>query len=88
MTDRITIEYAPSEGAMLRLLGLIERRGFRITALTMAEAPGGRSAALTLELTSRSGGARALETLGLQLRRLADVTWVGATARRQLGEAA
>lgn len=88
MTDRITIEYAPSEGAMLRLLGLIERRGFRITALTMAEAPGARSAALTLELTPRSGGARALETLGLQLRRLADVSWVGATARRQLGEAA
>ncbi len=90
MTDRITIEFTPNEGAMLRLLGLIERRGFRVTAVTMAEAQGGRHATLTLDLSARNG-ARALDTLGLQLRRLSDVHWVGAMPRhlgRQLGEAA
>lgn len=84
MTDRITIEYAPNEGATLRLLGLIERRGFRITAISMAEAAGGRHATLSLDLSAR-GGARALDTLGLQLRRLSDVQWVGAAPRPQLG---
>lgn len=87
MTDRIIIEFTPAEGAMLRLLGLIERRGFRITAVTMGEAPGACRATMTLDLVAR-GGARALDTLGLQLRRLSDVQWVGAAPRRQLGEAA
>ena len=49
MNERIVIEYAPAEGALLRLLGLIERRGFRVCAIDMAELPGGGRAIATLE---------------------------------------
>lgn len=87
MTDRIFIEFTPAEGALLRLIGLIERRGFRVIAIDMAELPGGGRAAATLDLAARDG-ARALETLGLQLRRLHGVGRVGAAPRRCIGEAA
>ncbi len=87
MNERIVIEYAPAEGALLRLLGLIERRGFRVCAIDMAELPGGGRAIATLDLAARDG-ARALETLGLQLRRLHGVIRVGAARQRCIGEAA
>jgi acetolactate synthase II small subunit len=59
---------ASTEGALLRVLGTIERRGFTFAALsTQATAQGMR-----LSLTLSSDG-RAAEVLLRQLRRLVDV---------------
>jgi acetolactate synthase II small subunit len=35
MTDRIEIEFRPSEGAILRLIGLVERRGFEVRGVDL-----------------------------------------------------
>jgi acetolactate synthase II small subunit len=71
MTDRLRIHLRDEEGALLRLLGTVERRGYR---LLRVEAEGGR---LALELAARDP-ARRLDVLAAQLRRLHDVTDVHA----------
>lgn len=86
MTERLTIDFRAADGALLRLLGLIERRGFRVAALDLIALPGGR-ARLTATLTARDG-ARVLETLGLQLRRLQEVERVAAASAYPVGAAA
>ena len=37
MTDRIEIEFRPSEGAILRLIGLVERRGFEVRGVDLPQ---------------------------------------------------
>ena len=81
MSARIGIEFDNVEGAVIRLLGLIERRGFVLRGVTMAERDGdgasgrasasGRvsSASMTVELVARDPSRR-LDVLELQLRRL------------------
>ena len=66
MADRVHIQFANAEGALVRILGLIERRGYR---LLDAEARGG---SLTLGLSPRDPGRR-LDVLACQIRRLHDV---------------
>ena len=67
MTDRIRIAFRNDEGSLIRILGTIERRGYR---LLKVEADQGR---LSLELAARDPG-RLLDVLAGQLRRLHDVT--------------
>lgn len=86
MTEQLLIEYRPDEGALLRLLGLVERRGFRVVAIDMAELPGGGRAVATIDVAARDGS-RALETLGMQIRRLHGIIQVS-PARRAMGAAA
>lgn len=69
MTERIVIRFAPAEGAVLRLLGLVERRGFQVTAIGMTEHPNGSVATMMLDLVARDQS-RALDVLGFQIRRL------------------
>ena len=69
MTDRIRIEFAHEEGAIVRILGSVERRGYRLTGLAMS------GAVLTIDLAPRDPGRR-LDVLAAQLRRLHDVTSV------------
>jgi len=69
MTHRIFIEFFTSEGFVVRVLGLIERRGFAVRRIAMAEDPGGRRASLALEVAQRDPG-RSVETLTRQLHRL------------------
>ena len=69
MTDRLRIAFREEEGALVRILGTIERRGYRLLAV---EANAGR---LALELTARDPGRR-LDVLAAQLRRLHDVSEV------------
>ena len=66
MSARLRIDYDAGEGALARLLGLVERRGFTIDALEMR---GGAPASLRLDVRARDG-TRQLATLDLQLRRL------------------
>jgi acetolactate synthase-1/3 small subunit/acetolactate synthase II small subunit len=76
-TDRLVVDFAPMEGAVLRMLGLVERRGFRVSGIGMTERPCGKQASLELEIVARDSGRR-IDVLGLQLRRLhgvSDVTF-------------
>ena len=70
MTGRLVIGFRPEEGAVGRIIGLVERRGFELKGIAMTgEAP---DACLTLDLKARDAGRR-LDVLDLQLRRLAEV---------------
>jgi acetolactate synthase regulatory subunit len=68
-TQRLVVEYLAGEGALVRMLGLVERRGFVLRRAVMAELPCGRRATLALTVEPRDSG-RSVETLALQLRRL------------------
>lgn len=67
MTDRIRVTFNDEEGTLIRILGTIERRGYRLLAVDA------RDGALSLELAARDPGRR-LDVLVAQLRRLHDVT--------------
>jgi acetolactate synthase II small subunit len=73
---RIEIGFAMAEGALLRMLGLVERRGFEVCAVSMAEREG--QGLLSLEVRPRDAGRR-LEVIAAQLRRLHDVRIVSFT---------
>ena len=68
-TQRLVVEYLAGEGALVRMLGLVERRGFVLRRSVMAELPCGRRATLALTVEPRGPG-RSVETLTLQLGRL------------------
>ena len=70
MTDRLTIEFNPAEGAVLRMLGLIERRGYLLRGVVMSEQPKG--ALLVVDVEPRDAGRR-VNVVAEQLRRLIDV---------------
>ena len=73
MTERLTIEFNPAEGAVLRMLGLIERRGYLLRAIAMNEQPKGAS--LVVDVEPR-GVDRRVQVVAEQLRRLVDVNSV------------
>lgn len=77
MTDRLTIEFKPAEGAVLRMLGLIERRGYHLRGLTMSEQPKGASLVVDVEPRDVS---RRVQVVAEQLRRLVDVNEVSFAA--------
>lgn len=67
----LNIQLRAAEGAVLRALGLIERRGFRLETVHAAEPQGdGQSLAVTVI------GERPADLLRRQLERLHDVLWV------------
>jgi len=68
-SQRLVVEYLAGEGALVRMLGVVERRGFIIRRSVMAELPCGRRATLALTVEPRDAG-RSVETLALQLGRL------------------
>lgn len=73
MKARLTIEYYVAEGAVIRMIGLVERRGFRVSRIIMAEQPCGRRGTLILELAPGAGD-RSVDVVALQLGRLHGVT--------------
>ena len=75
MNALLTIEYYVTEGAVIRMVGLVERRGFRVTRIAMAEQPCGRRGTLVLEVAA-GAGERSPDILVLQIRRLHGVTRV------------
>jgi acetolactate synthase II small subunit len=68
MASELTIRMRPSEGALLRVLGTIERRGFALHDMQTRDISDG------IELTLRiDADARPVEVLVRQLNRLYDV---------------
>lgn len=78
MSERIEITFQPGEGAVLRMLGLVERRGFLVGGITMRSNPD--RATLALDLAPRDPGRRP-DVLARQLRRLVDVRSVAVTSK-------
>ena len=68
-TQRLVVEFTAEEGALVRMLGVIERRGFIVRRTVMAELPCGRRATLALTVEPRDES-RSVETLALQLGRI------------------
>ena len=71
MNHTLQIQLHAREGAVLRTLGLAERRGFRLEQMHVAEAQGDGQ---NLRMTVSSD--RSIELLKRQLERLHDVIWV------------
>lgn len=84
--DRLVIDYAAVEGALLRILGLVERRGFDLRRVAMAEVADGR-ATLALEVSPREPGRR-LATLQKQIERLHGIGRVAEDGRSDIQEEA
>ena len=72
MNARLKIEYVNAEGALVRVLGVIERRGFMIKSVAMNEHADGRMASVIVEVQPRDASRR-LEVLVPFLRRLHEV---------------
>ena len=67
--ERIFVEFEAVEGAVLRMIGLVERRGFRIRRVAMAEQPCGRRGSLALLVAPTDPG-RSVDVLARQLGRV------------------
>ena len=70
MSDRIQITFVPGEGAVLRMLGLVERRGFAVRGIAMSEDSSSGSIAMDVEARDPL---RRLDVLSRQLERLIEV---------------
>ena len=71
MSERLTIDFTPAEGALIRVLGLIERRGYLLRSVAMGEQEKGAS--LIVDVEPRDSGRR-VQVVAEQLRRLVDVS--------------
>ena len=71
--QRLAIDITPAEGAVVRVLGLVERRGFVVRGLAMSEQ--GSGASLVIDLEPRDPSRRA-DVVARQLSRLVDVNHV------------
>jgi len=71
MNHTLNITFEAHEGAMLRLLGLIQRRGFAVEAISMQACPGLEKTA-TLTLSPMGAGYR-IEVLQRQIERLREI---------------
>lgn len=78
---RLTIEFRGVEGAFLRILGLMERRGYLLQTCTLNRMPDDRCVLVVMVESERPG-----DLLKRQLERLFDVTSVKLKQpRRQQG---
>lgn len=82
MNERLTIDFTPTEGALIRVLGLIERRGYLLRSVAMGEEKE-KGTSLIVDVEPRDAGRR-VEVVADQLRRLVDVIDVS-TANARAG---
>lgn len=68
--ERLTISFAPGEGVIIRIVGLIERRGFDVRSLTVSEADG--TATMAVDVEPRDA-ARRIPVLAQHVGKLVDV---------------
>lgn len=78
MTERLTINLTPAEGAVVRVLGVVERRGYVLRAVSMNQKFD--SASLIIDVEPRDAHRR-VPVLAQQLGRLVDVTSVSLATR-------
>ncbi len=71
--ERLTIDFTPAEGALVRMLGLVERRGYVIRGLAVSEQAD--RASLVIDVEPRDPGRR-VRVMAQQLDRLVDVNSV------------
>ncbi len=76
MSNTIHIQIDRADGSLQRLIGLVERRGFHIDGMNMADEGGARRIALTVR--GRDAG-RSIDNLGCQIDRLFGVRRIEAT---------
>ena len=81
MSDTIHIQIDRADGSLQRLIGLVERRGFHIDGISMADMPsdGGSNRRIALTVRGRDA-ARSIDNLGCQIDRLFGVSRIGAPA--------
>ena len=70
MSPQVTIDFTAAEGAVVRMIGLVERRGFRVRGISMAEESDKSSMRLDVQPLDDK---RSLDVLALQLGRLHEV---------------
>lgn len=73
MSGRVKIDFTPGDGAVVRMLGLVERRGYALRRVTMEEHCG--TALMVVDLEPRDSSRR-VEVVARQLERLVDVNCV------------
>ena len=78
MSERIEITFSPGEGAVLRMLGLVERRGFLVSGIAMTAVANRGSLAFDVEPRDSS---RRLDVVARQLGRLVDVQSVAVSQK-------
>ena len=74
MSDTIHIQIDRADGSLQRLIGLVERRGFHIDGMNMADEGAFRRISLTVR--GRDAG-RCIDNLGRQIDRLFGVRRIG-----------
>ncbi|EAP90213.1 acetolactate synthase II large subunit [Oceanicaulis sp. HTCC2633] len=87
MTDRIEIEFRPSEGAILRLIGLVERRGFEVRGVDLPQMNTQSDARMDLMVQPRDAG-RKMSTLCAQIAKIYGVSAVRSASLTPAYEAA
>jgi acetolactate synthase-1/3 small subunit/acetolactate synthase II small subunit len=80
VSERLMISFTPAEGAVVRMLGLVERRGYSLLGLAMEERADGAS--MTIDLEPRDASRR-VEVVARQLDRLVDVNSVSVVTPKQ-----
>lgn len=75
MSDTIHIQIDRADGSLQRLIGLVERRGFHIDGINMADEGAMRRIALTVR---GRDAARSIDNLGRQIDRLFGVARIQA----------
>ena len=75
MSDTIHIQIDRADGSLQRPIGLVERRGFHIDGMSMADEGPSRRIALTVR---GRDAARSIDNLGCQIDRLFGVSRIGA----------
>ena len=71
MSDTIHIQIDRADGSLQRLIGLVERRGFHIDGMSMADE--GTTRRIQLQVRGRDAG-RCTEILGRQIDRMIGAT--------------
>ena len=85
MSDRITIRFSKSEGALIRLVGLVERKGWEVRAVTMPESVQDGPAEMHLSLAPRDE-TRTVDVLSRHIVKMHDVTDVEITSASRVLE--
>lgn len=75
MSDRLDIAFNKSEGALLRLIGLVERKGYEIRALSLGEASQDEPASMSVTIVPRDE-TRNVEVLKRHIEKMHDVSEV------------
>ena len=80
MSARLVVSFKPAEGAVVRMLGLVERRGYSLRSVAMEERADGAS--MTIHVEPRDSSRR-VDVVARQLDRLVEVNSVSVVTSSQ-----